>query len=1138
LLFYLYQVKIQELLGLYSQNEKVNAIASKLNNTKKSKLFAKGLVGSIDAVLAACLYQFNFRTQVFIFNNTDDAKYFFTDLESLLEGKTILYFPASYKREYQVDLLENNLVLERAETLNRLNQKLNKGDLIVTTIDAIAEMVINEVELTQNTYEIKVGANFDLAFFIDFLTEHHFERSDFVYEAGHFSIRGGIIDIFSFSNDMPYRIELYGDEIESIRIFNPIDQLSVKKADRFFIIPNVQSMVEQKRQTFFDYLPENTIFFTDDIKLSNELLENGIEKGEKSLVRKNENELDLKNPKPKPKIEELYIDSAQFFKEINKYSVVEIGVRNGFKSDEIVEFNCNPQPTFHKNFKLLIENLKQNQKDKFKNLIFSDTSKQIERLYTIFNDLDNTIEFEPIYHGLSQGFIDNDMKLACYTEHQVFDRFYRGKTKTRYNNSKIITLKELRELKPGDFVVHIDHGIGKFAGLEKITDVNGRIQEAVRLVYKNDDLLYVSINSLHKITKFSGKEGTEPRLNKLGSDTWEKLKTATKKKVKDIARDLIKLYAQRKAQSGFQFSPDTYLQVELEASFMYEDTPDQAKATIDVKKDMESPHPMDRLVCGDVGFGKTEIAMRAAFKAVTDSKQVAILVPTTILANQHYRSFNERFKDFPCTIDYINRFKTPKEQKDILKRAEEGKIDILIGTHKLLSKDIKFKNLGLMVIDEEQKFGVAAKEKLKSIKVNVDTLTLTATPIPRTLNFSLMGARDLSIINTPPPNRQPVNTELHSYNDELLRDAVLNEIERDGQVFLVHHRVKDIYDIANRIMFLCPGVKVCVAHGQMEGDHLEDVMMKFIEGEYDVMVATTIIESGLDISNANTIIINNAQMFGLSDLHQMRGRVGRNNKKAYCYLLVPSIPNLSVDARRRLHAIEEFSDLGSGFNIAMRDLDIRGSGNLLGGEQSGFISEIGFEMYHKILDEAIQELKEDEFADEFIDDRQKTMDHGLLSADCTIETDFEALIPDEYVRNIGERLSLYNTLSSLVELDDLEKFGKDLVDRFGPIPEQVIDLINLIKLRETAKMLGFLKIVLKKKMLIATFPNENNTSYYQSSMFTSLLQFIQYNGNLCKLKQTGKTLQVVFSNIASIESGQSIFNLMLLNHKKLTSVSN
>ena len=1129
-------MKIQELLGLYSQNENINKIAEKLNQKKQSKIFAKGLIGSIDAILAACIYHFNYRTQVFIFNNAEDAKYFYADLQSLLENKNTLYFPASYRRDFQVDLLENNLVLERAETLNRLNQKQGKGELIVTTIDAITEMVINEVELTQNTFEVKVGSNFDMQFFIDFLTEHHFERSDFVYEAGHFSIRGGIIDVFSFSNDMPYRIELYGDEIESIRVFNPIDQLSVMKVDWFYIIPNVQKMVEQKRQTFFDYLPENSIFFTDDIKLSTELLENGLEKAEKSLVRKNENDADPKDKKALTDISDLYINSGQFFDYINKYSCVEIGVRNGFKSNEIVQFNCSPQPTFHKNFKLLIENLKNNQKAKIKNIIFSDTSKQIERLYTIFNDLDNTIEFDPIYHGLSQGFIDNDSKLACYTEHQVFDRFYRGKTKTKYNNSKIITLKELRELKPGDFVVHIDHGIGKFAGLEKIIDVNGRMQEAVRLIYKNDDLLYVSINSLHKITKFSGKEGTEPRLNKLGSDTWEKLKTATKKKVKDIARDLIKLYAKRKAQSGFQYSPDTYLQVELEASFMYEDTPDQATATADVKKDMESPHPMDRLVCGDVGFGKTEIAMRAAFKAVCDSKQVAILVPTTILANQHYRSFTERFKDFPCNVDYINRFKTPKEQKDILQRAADGKIDVLIGTHKLLSKDMKFKNLGLMIIDEEQKFGVAAKEKLKSIKVNVDTLTLTATPIPRTLNFSLMGARDLSIINTPPPNRQPVNTELHSYNDELLRDAVLHEIERDGQVFLVHHRVKDIYDIANRIMFLCPGVKVCVAHGQMEGDHLEDVMMKFIEGEYDVMVATTIIESGLDISNANTIIINNAQMFGLSDLHQMRGRVGRNNKKAYCYLLVPSIPNLSVDARRRLQAIEEFSDLGSGFNVAMRDLDIRGSGNLLGGEQSGFISEIGFEMYHKILDEAIHELKEDEFADVFVEDRQKTMDHGLSSKDCIIETDFEALIPDEYVRNIGERLSLYNMLSAINSMDELGKFSKDLTDRFGPIPQQVTDLMDLIQLRESAKKLGFVKIVLKNNMLIATFPPENNKAYYESSLFINLLQFVQQNGNTCKLKQTSKTLQVLMNNVTEIKKGEFIFEKMKFFIEKQTSV--
>lgn len=1114
-------MKIQELIGLYSQSESVNKIAKSLNKTRQAKIHAKGLVGSIDAIIAACIYQFNFRTQVFVFNNTDDAKYFYADLESLMEGKTVLYFPASYKRSFQVDMLENNQVLERAEVLNRLNQRLNKGELIVTTIDALAELVINETELTQNTFELKVGSTFDLEFFIDFLTEHHFERSDFVYEAGHFSIRGGIVDVFSFSNDMPYRIELNDDVIESIRVFNPVDQLSVTKVDRFFIIPNVQKQAEKQRQTFFDYLPDDTIFFTENIRLSAEILSTGIERAELGLARIKEQK-DTENTIAYESVYDVLISEEKLVGSLVNYACIEMGIKGGFEHDEVVQFNCSPQPTFHKNFKMLIENLKQNQQQKLSNLIFSDTSKQIERLYTIFNDLDKTIEFNPVYHGISKGFVDHDLKLACYTEHQVFDRFYRGKSKTRYNNSKIITLKELRELKPGDFVVHVDHGIGKFAGLEKI-EVSGRLQEAVRLIYKNDDLLYVSINSLHKITKFTGKEGTEPRLNKLGSDAWEKLKTATKKKVKDIARDLIQLYAKRKAQKGFQFSEDTYLQVELEASFMYEDTPDQAKATADVKKDMESPHPMDRLVCGDVGFGKTEIAMRAAFKAVADSKQVAILVPTTILANQHYRSFKERFKDFPCTVDYINRFKTAGEQKDVLKRTAEGKVDVLIGTHKILSKDIKFKNLGLMIIDEEQKFGVAAKEKLKGIKVNVDTLTLTATPIPRTLNFSLMGARDLSIINTPPPNRQPVNTELHSYNDELLRDAVLTEVERGGQVFLVHHRVKDIYDIANRVEFLCPGVKVCVAHGQMEGDKLEDVMIRFIEGEYDVLVATTIIESGLDISNANTIIINNAQMFGLSDLHQMRGRVGRNNKKAFCYLLVPSVATLNVDARRRLQAIEEFSDLGSGFNVAMRDLDIRGSGNLLGGEQSGFISEIGFEMYHKILDEAIQELKEDEFADVFQDQQI----HKIEAKDCVIETDFEALIPDEYVRNIGERLSLYNQLSSINESSELEKFANDLEDRFGPLPKQVIDLIKIIELREYAKRFGFEKLVLKNKLLIATFPNENNKAYYQSELFSQLLQFIQQNGSSSKLKQTGKVLQLQLVNIHKIEDGLLFFNTLL-----------
>jgi transcription-repair coupling factor (superfamily II helicase) len=646
----------------------------------------------------------------------------------------------------------------------------------------------------------------------------------------------------------------------------------------------------------------------------------------------------------------------------------------------------------------------------------------------------------------------------------------------------------------------------------------------VRLVYRDNDLLYVSINSLHKIAKYSGKEGTEPRVNKLGSDAWEKLKNATKRKVKDIARDLIKLYAKRKAQSGFTFSPDNYLQTELEASFMYEDTPDQSKATLEFKKDMESANPMDRLVCGDVGFGKTEIAIRAAFKAVCDSKQVAVLVPTTILANQHYRTFKERLKDFPCNLDYINRFKTAAEQKAILQKVKEGKIDILIGSHKILSKEIKFKDLGLLIIDEEQKFGVAAKEKLKAYKVNVDTLTLTATPIPRTLHFSLMGARDLSIINTPPPNRQPVTTELHAFNDELLREAVMNEVERRGQVFVVHHRVKDIHDIAERISRICDNVKVGVAHGQLEGDQLEDVMMRFIEGDYDVLVATTIIESGLDIPNANTIIINNAHMFGLSDLHQMRGRVGRTNKKAFCYLLVPSMSTLTDDARRRLQAIEEYSDLGSGFNVAMRDLDIRGAGNLLGGEQSGFIAEVGFEMYHKILDEAVEELKEEEFADLF----KETTLHKIESKDCTVETDYEALIPDDYVRNITERLSLYKELSGIHSEGQLAKYAEAMADRFGPLPQQVTDLLEMIRVREMAKQLGIEKLVLKNDKMMAYFPDERKEAYYQSEVFSRVLKYVQHHSDRCRMKQSGKNLVLVVQHLSGFHAVKSILQGMAL----------
>jgi transcription-repair coupling factor (superfamily II helicase) len=1112
-------VNLKDLVTLYSESSRFKTMAGKLSLTSPVKLRLTGLVGSVDAVLASTFYNVKPQTNVFVFNDIDEARYFQADVENLLEGKTVLFFPSSYRRPFQISGIDNGLVLERAEVLNRLNQHSQNGELVVTTAEAIAELVIAEKELTANTYELKVGHTFDLEFFIEFLTEHHFERSDFVYEAGQFSIRGGIVDVFSYSNDMPYRLELDGEVIESIRTFDPNTQLSVKKVDRFFIIPNVQKGIDDSsRQHFFTYLPANTIFWAKDVNLCLEQIEKGREKAQ-TIFEKFEPMPEQDTLQP---IDTIYANEKLIIDQLKKYKVVEWGTRFHFKPEETIQFNTTPQPLFHKNFKLLILNLKENQRADISNLIFSESSRQVERLYTIFDDLDREVEFHPIYHGISKGFVDKELKLACYTEHQVFDRFYKGHVKNAYSKSRIITLKELKDLKPGDFVTHIDHGVGKFAGLEKI-DVNGHTQEAVRLVYRDSDLLYVSINSLHKISKYVGKDGTEPRVNKLGSDAWEKLKTSTKKKVKDIARDLIKLYAKRKAQKGFEFAPDNYMQVELEASFMYEDTPDQSKATADVKKDMETDQPMDRLVCGDVGFGKTEVAIRAAFKAVCDSKQVAILVPTTILANQHYRTFKERLKDFPCTVDYINRFRSAAEQKATLQQVKEGKVDILIGTHKLLSKDIKYKDLGLLIVDEEQKFGVAAKEKLKAIKTNVDTLTLTATPIPRTLHFSLMGARDLSIINTPPANRQPVTTELHAYNDELLREIINNEIERGGQVFMVHHRVKDIYEIANRIMKICPGVKVGVAHGQLEGDKLEDVMIKFIEGDYDVLVATTIIESGLDIPNANTIIINNAQMFGLSDMHQMRGRVGRTNRKAFCYLMVPSMQMLTSEAKRRLQAIEEFSDLGSGFNVAMRDLDIRGAGNLLGGEQSGFISEIGFEMYHKILDEAIQELKEDEFTELFKDEQI----HKLESKDCVIETDLEALIPDEYVRSVSERVSLYSELSRLETDEQLVQFGQQLKDRFGPIPQQVIDLFELIQLRTIAKKIGFEKLVLKNSALAAYFPDEKKQAYYQSELFSKVLRFVQHNSQRCKMKQTPKSLILGIQHVSGIGHAKSVLDDMV-----------
>lgn len=1103
-------MNIRQFLEQYNEHPRIQELFKTLQQNSQAKVHLQGLTGSASAVIAAALYELLKEPMLILLNDEEEASYFRTDFENISHAQVLL-FPSSYKKAFRQDSLDTSNVLMRSEVLARLNDP-NEIPVVVSYPQAISERVIGQKSLEKNSFRIREGENFDLDFLMELLAEHHFEREDFVFQAGQFSIRGGIIDVFSFGNDLPYRIELDGDIVESIREFDPEDQLSVKRVKSANIIPNIQNEgIAEERVSFFDYLPKTTRLWIRDSTNTLESIELGLEKALAHYAN-----LEDKEGLSEPDI--LFEEAKSIKKHLRNFGFVEFGTRAGLKPEIEVSFSIKPQPYFNKNFERIIADIKAHSARNIKTLIFSETSKQIERLYSIFGDIDKSVEFQPVYKGLSEGFIDEEFGVACYTDHQLFDRYFKYRSGTRSKASNALTLKELSELKPGDYVVHIDHGIGKFGGLEKL-EVNGVKQEAVRLVYKNNDLLYVHINSLHKISKYLGKEGTEPTLHRLGSDSWEKLKKSTKKKVKDIARDLIRLYAVRKAQPGFAFAPDNYLQTELEASFIYEDTPDQSKATEDVKKDMELAHPMDRLVCGDVGFGKTEVAIRAAFKAVCDSKQVAVLVPTTILAQQHYKTFRSRLKDFPCTIDYVNRFRSAKDQKEILQKLKEGKIDILIGTHKLVGNQTKFKDLGLLIIDEEQKFGVATKEKLKQFKVNVDTLTLTATPIPRTLHFSLMGARDLSVINTPPPNRQAVKTEIHIFNRELIKEAVEHELERDGQVFMIHHRVKDIHDIAQIIRETVPGAKVAVAHGQMEGDKLEDVMIKFVEGEFDVLVATTIIESGLDIPNANTIIINNAHMFGLSDLHQMRGRVGRSNKKAYCYLLSPPLSTLTGEARKRLNAIEQFSELGSGFNVAMRDLDIRGAGNLLGGEQSGFIAEIGFDMYQKILDEALRELKRDEFSDLFQDEEP-----DYSSQDCQVESWRELLIPDSYVRSIPERLSLYSELAKIKNTEELNKFGFMLKDRFGPLPEPVLELLDAVRLKWSAKELGFEKVGLEKDSARVWFPADQESPYYSSPLFGGVLKYVTGHPSQCRMKQTPKSLTVTFQGVRNIAACISLFD--------------
>ncbi|MDB5014176.1 MAG: transcription-repair coupling factor, partial [Daejeonella sp.] len=1020
-----------------------------------------------------------------------------------------------FRKAFEFTQPDSSSILQRAEVLNELNHSSEFGQLIVTYPEALAEKVIDREALEKNTLDIATGNKLSIDFINEFLIEYDFERVEFVYEPGQFSIRGGIVDIFSFSHDLPYRIEFFGDFIESIRTFVIEDQLSVEHVKTITIVPNVQSkFLTDHNISLLEYIDQDTVVWFKDVQFSLDIIRDGYKKAIefwKALPAADKQQ----NPHwIDPKFN--FTDDRLIADQLSDFPVVEFGKQFFYNPNETISFEIKPQPSFNKDFNLLIHNIKLNEEQHIQNLIFTDSTKQIERLYSIFDDIDKTVKFTPVHHSLREGFIDHGQKLACYTDHQIFDRYYKYKLKKGYVRSQAITLKELRELKPGDYITHIDHGIGKYAGLEKV-EVSGKQQEMIRLVYADNDLLYVNINSLNRISKYSGKDGTVPKMNKLGTDTWEKLKKTTKKKVKDIARDLIKLYAERKAQTGNAFYPDTYLQTELEASFIYEDTPDQVKATADVKKDMEAPHPMDRLVCGDVGFGKTEIAIRAAFKAVADSKQVAILVPTTILALQHYKTFTSRLADFPCNIDYINRFKTSKQIKETLQKLADGKVDIIIGTHRIVSKDVKFKDLGLLIIDEEQKFGVGVKEKLKQIRVNVDTLTLTATPIPRTLHFSLMGARDLSIISTPPPNRQPVVTELHTFSDKLIKEAVEFEINRSGQLFFIHNRVADLPQLGALIHKLVPKARIGIAHGQLEGDALEDVMLKFVDAEYDVLVATTIIEAGLDIPNANTIIINHAHMFGLSDLHQMRGRVGRSNKKAFCYLLSPPLSTLTNEARKRLSAIEEFSDLGSGFNVAMRDLDIRGSGNLLGAEQSGFIAEIGFEMYHKILDETIQELKDEEFKDLFTHEKPRP-----FITFTQVDTDLEVLIPDAYVTNIAERYNLYTELSKIEDEAALEQFKQQLIDRFGPIPEPVRVLINTWRLQWLGKTIGFERLSFKKNTLKGYFISNQQSAYFESEQFGRVLQYAQAFPRRCNLKEVKKTLRMAIEFISNLDEAIEI----------------
>ncbi len=1090
---YLQSLQLQKLQTAIAQNE--------------TKSHLKGLVGSSLSFVITESFKQADKPFLLIFNDKEEAAFHLNDLEQLLNDKDVLFYPGSYRRPYQIEETDNANVLLRAEVLNRINSR-KKPAIIVTYPDALFEKVVTRKELERNTLKISVGDDLSIDFVNEVLFEYKFKRVDFVTEPGEFSVRGGIVDVFSFSHDEPYRIEFFGDEVDTIRTFDVETQLSKEQIKKIGIIPNVENkFLEESRESFLKYIASKTVVFSKNIDVLFSRIDDFFNKAESAFKTLSTN---IKHAEPI----ELFCNSSLLKRQLLDFTLVEFGSEAWLNPSVEIVYNTTPQPTFNKQFDLLIDNLNTNHNKGFTNYIACVSEQQAKRFHDIFDDVEQDVHYQTITLSLFQGFIDHDNKIVCYTDHQIFERYHKFHVKNGYAKKQAITLKELTNLDIGDYVTHIDHGIGRFGGLQKI-DVEGKKQEAIKLVYGERDVLYLSIHSLHKITKFNGKDGKPPKVYKLGSKAWKVLKEKTKSRVKHVAFNLIKLYAKRKLEKGYQYKQDTYLQHELEASFIYEDTPDQITATADIKADMESERPMDRLICGDVGFGKTEVAIRAAFKAVDNGKQVAILVPTTILAFQHHKTFSERLKEFPVTVDYVNRFRTAKQKRETLEKLEKGHVDIIIGTHQLVNKSVKFKDLGLLIVDEEQKFGVAVKEKLKTLKDNVDVLTLTATPIPRTLQFSLMAARDLSVITTAPPNRYPIESHVIRFSEETIRDAVSYEIERGGQIFFIHNRIENIKEVAGMIQRLVPDAKIGIGHGQLDGKKLEELMLAFMNGDFDVLVSTTIIESGLDVPNANTIFINNANNFGLSDLHQMRGRVGRSNKKAFCYFITPEHSAMTNDARKRIQALEQFTALGSGFNIAMKDLEIRGAGDLLGGEQSGFINEIGFETYQKILNEAIEELKENEFKDLYDEPEDKE-----FVKDITIDTDFELLFPDDYVNNITERLNLYTQLNNFKTEAELQQFEKELKDRFGELPTQVIDLLNSVRLKWIATKLGLEKVIMKHGKLVGYFINDQQSRFYQSVNFTKLLQYVQTNPGNCKMKEkqtrNGLRLLLTFDNIKTV----------------------